>query len=229
MHIPVSERILFEDNHLIAVNKLPGEIVQGDITGDMTLLDEVREYIRVRYNKPGDVFLGLIHRIDRPVSGVILFARTSKALARMNLQFKMNHPAKIYRAIVRELPEGNNDTLIHYLKKNETQNKSYALDADKPGYKRAELRYRFLASSDNYHLLEIILITGRHHQIRCQLSKIGCPVKGDLKYGYNRSNENGGIHLHAFRICFEHPVKKEEVCIEAPFPDDVIWNFFRKV
>lgn len=225
----IAERVLYEDNHLIAVNKLPSEITQGDITGDTTLPDLVKEYIRNKYNKPGNVFLGVIHRLDRPVSGAVLFARTSKALSRTNELIKQRQLEKTYLAIVQNKPEQNSGHLIHYLKKNEKQNKSYVVKEGTPGAKRAELRYSLEGSSDRYHLLRVKLITGRHHQIRVQLSAMGCPVKGDLKYGSPRSNPDGSIHLHALRVSMEHPVRKEELSIKAPPPaSDRLWGYFKR-
>ena len=213
-------QILYEDNHLIAVNKAPGEIVQGDKTGDKPLSDTLKEYIKLKYNKPGEVFLGVPHRLDRPTSGVVLFARTSKALVRLNEMFK-NHDAmrKTYWAIVQGAPKLPEARLENYLIRNEPQNKSYIA---KPGAKDAKLAiltYRTLTRGDHYSLLEVELLTGRHHQIRCQLAAIGCPIKGDLKYGAKRSNPDGSISLHARRITFVHPVRKEQLTITAPVPE----------
>ena len=219
--------VLFEDNHIIAVNKRNNELVQGDKTGDVSLDKLLKEYIRDKYNKPGNVFLGVTHRIDRPVSGIVLFARTSKALARINKSFSEGLVKKTYWAIVKEKPSVNSGALEHYLIRNEKQNKSYCSDTFTKDSKKAILEYKVVASSDNYHLLEIDLKTGRHHQIRAQLAHIGCPIKGDLKYGFPRSNEDGGISLHARRIEFEHPVKKELICIDAtPDIQDSLWNYF---
>ncbi len=220
------ERILYEDNHIIIVNKLSSEIVQGDKTGDKPLSDLIKDYIKDKYNKPGKVFLGLPHRIDRPVSGIVIFARTSKALERLNKLIKERKIKKIYWAITKSKPEKQKGKLIHYLKKNPEQNKSYIVNKNKAGAKLAELEYNVTGSSDNYHLIEVELITGRHHQVRAQLSAIGCPIKGDLKYGYSRSNEDASISLHARSIEFIHPVKNSPVIITAPTPDNKLWNFF---
>lgn len=220
--------ILFEDNHIIAVNKKPGDIVQGDKTGDIPLSEEVKNYIKVKYQKPGEVFLGVAHRIDRPTSGIVLFARTSKALERLNEMFREKTIKKTYWAVVKNRPPKTEDKLIHYLKKNEETNKSRAYDKEVPGSLRSELDYKLLASSTNYHLLEVDLHTGRHHQIRVQLSAIGCPIKGDVKYGFARTNPDGSIHLHARKVTFIHPVKKEPVTIIANPPEDPVWNAFVK-
>lgn len=217
-------QVLFEDNHLIAVNKLPGEIVQGDKTGDEPLTEKVKRYLKEKYNKPGEAFLGLAHRIDRPVSGVILFAKTSKSLARMNKMIRERQFKKTYWAVVKNKPKEEQATLTHYLERNEHMNKSFAYDQKKEGRQMAELHYQVLASTNTYHLLEIDLITGRHHQIRCQLAKIGCPIKGDLKYGAERSNKGGSIHLHARKLEFIHPVKLNPVCITGKAPEDAVWN-----
>ncbi len=218
--------ILFEDNHLIAVFKKPSDLSQGDKTGDTPLDEEIRKYIGKKYNKPGDVFLGVVHRLDRPVSGVILYARTSKALARLNEMFRKGEIKKTYLAIVRERPPQDQATLEHFLKKNEKQNKTYVYDTEVKGSKKASLEYRLAGRSERYYLLEIQLHSGRHHQIRAQLAAIGCPVKGDLKYGYSRSNNDGSISLIARRLEFIHPVKKEKIVITSPFPDGDIWNSF---
>ncbi len=223
---PENLQIAYEDNHLVIVNKRPGDIVQGDKTGDMPLSEIVKQYIKVKYNKPGNVFLGVVHRIDRPTSGLVMFARTSKSLTRMNQMLKEHRIKKTYWAIVKNPPPKKEDTLIHYLKKNPKNNKSTAFDQPTEGAKKAILHYKLLASSDKYHLLEINLETGRPHQIRVQLSKIGSPIKGDLKYGFPRSNPNGGISLHAKKIEFIHPVKKEKIIIDAPPPEDDIWQYF---
>lgn len=212
----LQDRILYEDNHLLIVNKRAGEIVQGDKTGDEPLLELVRQYIKVSANKPGNVFCGLVHRIDRPVSGAVIFAKTSKALARMNALVKNRAMKKTYWAIVEQAPEEPEGTLVHYLRKNERTNTSEVSKVEREGWQRAELFYRLLASGDRYHLLEVDLHTGRHHQIRAQLSAIGCPIKGDLKYGAKRSNEDGSISLHARRVCFEHPVRHEMIEVVAP-------------
>lgn len=222
----LSQRILFEDNHLIVVNKKPSEIVQGDKTGDIPLSEIVKLYIKKKYNKPGDVFLGVVHRLDRPVSGAVIFTRTSKALSRMNEMLKNREISKVYWAIVGTLPLKSKAHLIHYLKRNEKQNKAYVADSDIKGGQKAELSYSYIASSDNYHLLEVELFTGRHHQIRAQLAAIGCPIKGDLKYGFPRSNSDASISLHARYISFLHPVKKELIRITAPVPDEILWKFF---
>lgn len=222
-------QILYEDNHLIAVNKTVHDLVQKDSTGDTSLDDKVREYIRVKYKKPGNAFLGVIHRLDRPVSGVVLFARTSKALIRMNNLFRESAVQKTYWAIVKDPPPKDADTLVHFIVRNQKQNKSYIYSAEVKNSKMAELDYRRLASSDRYHLLEIDLKTGRHHQIRAQLAGIGCPVRGDLKYGSQRSNPDGGISLHARKIVFIHPVTKEEVTVLADPPQgDKLWGIFAR-
>jgi 23S rRNA pseudouridine1911/1915/1917 synthase len=218
--------ILYEDNHIIAVNKRPSDIVQGDKTGDLTLADKVKSYIKVRYDKPGEVFLGVVHRLDRPVSGVILFARTSKSLARLNQMLKDHLIKKTYWAVVKKPPPHDEGHLVHYLSRNEAKNKSFASISPLAGSQKAELLYKLLVKSDNYYLLEVNLLTGRHHQIRAQLSFIGSPIKGDLKYGYPRSNPDGSIHLHARRITFMHPVKNIEIDIIANPPSETIWNFF---
>jgi len=218
--------ILYEDNHIIAVYKRSSDLAQGDRTGDLSLDVEVKKYIAEKYKKPGDVFLGVVHRLDRPVSGVILFARTSKALKRLNEIFRTREVKKTYLAIVKERPPQDEATITHFLKKNEKQNKSYVYDNEVKGSKEASLTYRLKGRSDKYYLLEIDLHSGRHHQIRAQLAKIGCPVKGDLKYGYPRSNEDGGISLFARKLEFIHPVKKEAVSITAHFPEGDIWPLF---
>lgn len=216
--------VLYEDNHIIAVNKACGEIVQGDKTGDIPLLDSVKAYIKQKYNKPGDVFLGLPHRIDRPTSGVVLFARTSKALARLNALFQTHDQIrKTYWAIVEKAPKQPEGRLENCLLRREAQNKSYVVPPDTKGAKQAILTYRTLAHGNRYTLLEIHLLTGRHHQIRCQLAAIGCSVKGDLKYGAKRSNPDGGISLHAREIAFTHPVSRELITITAPVPSDPLW------
>ncbi len=209
---------------MIVVNKRPGDIVQGDKTGDAPLSEVVKEYIAEKYNKPGAVFLGVVHRLDRPTSGIVVFARTSKALARLNKMFSERETEKIYWAIVKNLPPKTADTLTHYLKRNPKQNKSYAHIKEVPNSKKAMLHYKLLKKLDNYYLLEVVLETGRHHQIRSQLSAIGCPIKGDLKYGFDRSNPDGSIHLHAQKLILTHPVQKEEITIIAPTTDDPIWN-----
>jgi 23S rRNA pseudouridine1911/1915/1917 synthase len=219
-------KILYEDNHLIAVQKRSSDLSQGDKTGDESLDTELKKYIAAKYNKPGDVFLGVVHRLDRPVSGVILYARTSKSLQRFNEMFRENQVKKTYLAIVRERPPEDNQTISHYLKKNEAQNKTYVYDREVKGSKQASLTYKIVSRSEKYYLLEVELHSGRHHQIRAQLSAIGCPIKGDLKYGFARSNEDGGISLMARRLEFIHPVKKEKIVIESPFPEGDIWNHF---
>jgi 23S rRNA pseudouridine1911/1915/1917 synthase len=222
--------VLYEDNHIIAINKRPSDIVQGDKTGDTPLSDFVKQYVKERYQKPGDVFIGTVHRIDRPVSGIVLFARTSKALARLNQMFQTKEIQKTYWAVVKNRPPAESGTLIHYLKKNEAKNMSRAFEKEQNGALRSELNYKIISTSDNYYLLEITPLTGRHHQIRVQLASMGCPIKGDLKYGFNRSNKDASIHLHARKIEFIHPVKKEPVVIIAPPPNEVLWNeFMRKL
>lgn len=217
--------VLYEDNHIIAVNKTCNEIVQGDKTGDTPLSETVKAYIKVKYNKPGEVFLGVTHRLDRPTSGVVLFARTSKALARLNEMFKSHEQIKkTYWAIVQGAPKQPEARLENWLVKNESQNKSYIVKPHTKDAKQAILNYKTLVRGENYTLLEVDLETGRHHQIRCQLAAIGCPIKGDLKYGAKRSNPDGGICLHARQIAFIHPVSKEPICITAPTPEDSLWQ-----
>lgn len=221
--------ILYEDNHLIAVNKKISDIVQADKSNDISLEDKVKAYIKEKYNKPGDVFLGIPHRIDRPVSGVVLFAKTSKALVRLNKMFQDHDEeiVKTYWAIVGNLPEQDEATLTHYLVRNGEKNKSHAYNQPKGNAKKAVLKYKLIGTAQRYYLLEVILLTGRHHQIRCQLAKIGCPIKGDLKYGAPRSNENGGISLHARSLSLLHPVKQQRITITATPPlDDTLWKFF---
>ena len=224
----LASRILYEDNHLIVVNKLSSEIIQGDKTGDVPLSEEIKLFLKKKYAKPGNVFLGVIHRLDRPVSGVVVFAKTSKALSRMNELVKKREMKKTYWAIVKNMPPQQVATLKHYLVRNEKKNKSFVSKKSAEGAKEAILSYRFLASSDQYHLLEVDLHTGRHHQIRAQLAAIGSPIKGDLKYGFPRNNPDASISLHARSVSFIHPVKKEPVTIEAPVPDDPLWKFFEK-
>jgi 23S rRNA pseudouridine1911/1915/1917 synthase len=222
--------ILYEDNHIIAVNKTCSEIVQGDKTGDQPLSEVLKKYLKEKYNKPGDAFVGVTHRLDRPVSGVVLFAKTSKALSRLNEMFKNQEVKKTYWAIVKKKPAQTEGRLEHFLLRNERQNKSVAHDKMVPDAKKAVLNYRLIAHSDTYYLLEIDLETGRHHQIRCQLAKIDCPIKGDLKYGFARSNPNGGICLHARSVEFIHPVSKEKIQITAPVPeDDKLWQAMEKM
>ena len=220
--------ILFEDNHLIVINKKPSEIVQGDKTGDKTMPDTIKEYLKVKYNKPGNVFCGVIHRLDRPTSGAVVFARTSKGLERMNAQFREKETNKVYWAIVEQKPEKPVGSLVHFLKKNETKNKSFVTDSEKGGAKEAKLTYQLISSSERYHLLEITLETGRHHQIRAQLAAIGCFIKGDIKYGAKRSNEDGSICLHARRLTINHPVTKEVLTFTADTPNSAIWKIFEK-
>lgn len=220
-------QVVYEDNHIIIVNKSSSEIVQGDKTGDTPLPETVKDYIKMRYNKPGNVFLGVVHRLDRPVSGLVVFARTSKALTRLNEMFRTGDVHKTYWAIVGKRPPCEAGTLEHWLVRNERQNKSYAYDRERPGAKKAMLDYRLIGESDRYFLLEVNLQTGRHHQIRCQLSRMGCPIKGDLKYGAPRSNRDGSISLHARKISFIHPVSQKEIEVTADFPDDTLWNRFR--
>ncbi|MFA6770278.1 MAG: RluA family pseudouridine synthase [Bacteroidales bacterium] len=219
-------QILYEDNHLIIVNKRVGELVQGDKTGDEPLSKTVANFIAQRDSKPGDAFLGVAHRLDRPVSGVTLFAKTSKGLERMNEMFRTGTVKRVYWAIVAKMPPKEEDILVHYLTKNEKQNKSYARSKSTSGAKEAKLHYKLIKASDNYFLLEVELITGRHHQIRSQLAAIGSPVKGDLKYGAPRSNPDGGISLHAKSMNFMHPVKGEKFFVEAPAPNENLWNYF---
>ncbi len=219
-------KILYEDNHLIIVNKSCGDIVQGDKTGDKTLADTVKEYIKKKYEKKGEVFLGITHRLDRPTSGIVIFARTSKALSRINKMFVQGDIQKTYFAVVDNLPPKNIDTITHYLVRNRKQNKSYANDKSVPESKKASLTYKLVENSQKYYLLEIELHTGRHHQIRVQLAKINCRIKGDLKYGFPRSNPDAGIHLHAGKISFVHPVKKTQITIKADAPKDSLWDFF---
>lgn len=217
-------QVLYEDNHIIIVNKAAGEIVQGDKTGDKPLSEIVKEYLKEKYNKPGNVFCGVTHRLDRPTSGIVVFAKTSKALSRLNEMFKNGEMDKTYWAIVKNIPKGHEASLTHFLIKNEKINKSIAYDVLKPTTKKAVLHYKLIAQSHNYGLLEVDLETGRHHQIRCQLAKIGCPIKGDLKYGAERSNPDGSISLHARKISFIHPVSKETIDVTAPVPDDNLWK-----
>lgn len=219
--------VVYEDNHLIVVNKSSSEIVQGDKTGDTPLSETVKQYIKEKYAKPGNVFLGVTHRLDRPVSGLVVFAKTGKALSRLNEMFRLGSVKKTYWAIVRQCPPAAERELVHYLVRNEKQNKSYAYDKEVPNSRKAILSYRLIGHSDNYYLLEVDLKTGRHHQIRCQLAKMGCPIKGDLKYGFPRSNPDGSICLHARQIQFVHPVSKEEITLTAPVPEGNLWNGFR--
>lgn len=217
-------QVIYEDNHLIAINKRVGDIVQGDQTGDKPLSEVVKEYIKEKYNKPGAVFLGVVHRLDRPTSGVVLFAKTSKALSRLTQAFKDRQTEKQYWAIVKNSPELPNNMLIHYLKRFPKKNISRAYDKEISESKKASLSYQLAQTMDRYCLLSIDLHTGRHHQIRAQLSAIGCPIKGDLKYGFDRSNPDGGIHLHARKLALNHPVKKEKIIFVATPPKDVLWD-----
>ena len=219
--------VIYEDNHVIVVSKTSSEIVQGDKTGDTPLSELVKQYLKEKYNKPGNVFVGVTHRLDRPVSGLVVFAKTSKALARLNDMFRNGEVKKTYWAIVKDCPPETEGTLVHYLVRNEKQNKSYAYDREKPGAKKAVLHYKLIGHSDNYYLLEVDLQTGRHHQIRCQLAKMGCPIKGDLKYGFPRSTPDGSNGLHSRRVSFVHPVSKMPIDLEAPLPDGNLWNCFR--
>ncbi|HOI32468.1 MAG: RluA family pseudouridine synthase [Bacteroidales bacterium] len=226
---PFESRVLFEDNHLLVINKRPSELVQGDKTGDTSLLDEAASYLKWKGNKTGAAFVGLVHRIDRPVSGVLLLAKTSKALSRLTIQLKDKNWNKTYLVIVQHFPPKTADKLTHWLKKNEKQNKSYVVSPETPGAKQAILEYALLTKADHYSLLEIRLLTGRHHQIRAQLAAIGCPVKGDLKYGAKRSNPDGSINLHAWKLSFQHPVTKEMLTFEAPLPLEKSWPDFAKI
>jgi 23S rRNA pseudouridine1911/1915/1917 synthase len=218
--------VLYEDNHIIAINKRSSDIVQGDKTGDEPLSEKVKCYLKQKYNKPGEVFIGVVHRLDRPVSGVMLFAKTSKALSRLNEMFRSKEVQKTYWAVVKNRPLKEKDLLVDYLIKDEVKNKSRAYKEERKGALRCELEYQLIASIDRYHLLEVNPHTGRHHQIRVQLSSMGCAIKGDVKYGFERTNQGGSIHLHARKIAFLHPVKKEQVEIIAPVPDDVVWKAF---
>ncbi|MEZ4858762.1 MAG: RluA family pseudouridine synthase [Flavobacteriaceae bacterium] len=216
--------VLYEDNHLLIVNKRPGDIVQGDKTGDIPLSEISKEYLSKKYSKPGEVFLGVVHRLDRPTSGIVVFARTSKALTRMNKLFSERETKKTYWAVVKNSPPKREDRLIHFLKRNPKQNKSYAYLKEVPDSKKAILAYKIIKELKNYFALEIELETGRHHQIRSQLAAINCPIKGDVKYGFDRSNEDGSIHLHARMLRFIHPVKKEPIEVIALPPQETIWN-----
>jgi 23S rRNA pseudouridine1911/1915/1917 synthase len=224
----LEENILFEDNHLIVINKLPSQIVQGDKTGDRPLSDLVKDYIKVKYNKTGEVFLGVVHRLDRPVSGAVIFARTSKSLTRINALIKNREINKTYWAVVKNRPPRESDALVNFLRRDEARNKSFITGENTKNAQQASLSYTLIGSSDNYYLLEIDLQTGRHHQIRAQLAGIGCPIKGDLKYGYPRSNTDGSIHLHARKLSFIHPVTQNPVSIIAETPNDPIWNYFEQ-
>lgn len=222
----LSMTVVYEDNHIIVVNKQASEIVQGDKTGDIPLSEMVKDYLKEKYQKPGNVFVGVTHRLDRPVSGLVIFAKTSKALSRLNEMFRIGSVHKVYWAIVKGEPEKHEAELEHWLVRNEKQNKSYAYEREVKGAKKAVLRYRMIGRSDNYSLLEVELMTGRHHQIRCQLAKMGCPIKGDLKYGSARSNSDGSICLHARRVSFVHPVSKLPIELEAPLPSGNLWRCF---
>ena len=221
--------VIYEDNHIIVVNKTSSEIVQGDKTGDIPLSESLKLWLKEKYGKPGNVFIGVAPRLDRPVSGIVVFAKTSKALTRLNNMFRDGEVKKTYWAIVKSCPKEKEATLTHYLIRNEKQNKSIAYESMKPKSKEATLSYKVIAQSNNYYLLEVDLKTGRHHQIRCQLAKIGSPIKGDLKYGFNRSNPDGGISLHARCISFIHPVSKKIINITAPVPENNLWKTFENI
>ena len=224
----LEENILFEDNHIIIINKMPSQIVQGDKTGDRPLSELVKDYLKVKYKKQGEVYLGVVHRLDRPVSGAVVFARTSKALTRLNALIKNREVNKTYWAVVKNKPPKESDTLVNYLRRDEAKNKSFISAKSTSSTQLASLSYTLLASSDNYYLLEIDLQTGRHHQIRAQLAAIGCPIKGDLKYGFPRSNPDASIHLHARKVSFIHPVSLKLLSIIAPLPKDPIWDYFNR-
>ena len=217
-------QVIYEDNHIIVINKRVGDIVQGDKTGDKPLSDVVKEFLKEKYNKPGEVFLGVVHRLDRPTTGIVVFAKTSKALTRLNETFKNRETQKTYWAVVKNAPPKDSDTLVHFLKRNTKNNTSKAHLKEVPDSKKASLSYQIIKKLDNYFVLEIDLHTGRHHQIRSQLQAIGCPIKGDLKYGFDRSNPDGGIHLHAKKLILKHPVSKEILKFIANTPDDIIWK-----
>jgi len=218
-------QLLYEDNHLLVVNKRPSQIVHADKSGDVSLEEEVKHYLKVKYAKPGNVFCGVVHRLDRPVSGAVIFAKTGKALERLNAMIKEHEISKTYWAIVRNMPPMQKGILCDYLLRNESRNKTYVTKDTKRG-KYAELDYELIARGDNYNLLKVNLKTGRHHQIRVQLANMGCPIKGDLKYGFARSNSDGSVSLHARELRFVHPVSKKEIYIEAPVPEDVLWQYF---
>lgn len=225
----IKDQIVYEDNHIIVINKLPSEIVQGDKTGDIPLSEKIKSFIKNRDYKPGNVFCGVVHRLDRPVSGLIIFAKTSKALTKFNELIREKNIEKKYLAVVKNKPGKNSDRLIHFLTKNENKNLAVAHASEIRNSQRAELDYEFILSSDNYHLLKISLLTGRHHQIRCQLAAIGCPIKGDIKYGFDRTNKSGFIHLHSYFLSFIHPIKKEKIELKCfPKTDDPVWNYFVK-
>jgi 23S rRNA pseudouridine1911/1915/1917 synthase len=223
---PNDLQVLHEDNHVIVVNKRPSDIVQGDKTGDVTMPDQIKEFLRVKYNKPGNIFCGVVHRLDRPTSGAVVFAKTSKSLTRLNEQFREKDTKKIYWAVVEKAPQSNTGHLENFLLKNEKQNKAYVHQKEVSGSKKAILDYRVVSQSDKYTLIEVVLHTGRHHQIRAQMAHIGCVIKGDLKYGAKRSNADGSIHLHARYLSFIHPTTKETIQITAPVPDDSLWKWF---
>lgn len=223
-----ADQVLYEDNHIIVINKKPKQLVQTDKTGDASLADLTKTYIKEKYNKPGEVYLGIVHRLDRPTSGIVVFARTSKAAARLSKMFQEHTVKKTYWALTKKRPADGYGRLVHYLKKNEEKNRSTAKLKPAKGYKEAILEYQLKLHGDNYSLIEVKLHTGRHHQIRCQLSAIGCPIKGDLKYGAQRSNQDGSISLHARHITFMHPVKKEQVSFTAPVIDDDLWRYFER-
>ncbi|NHF59255.1 RluA family pseudouridine synthase [Flavobacteriaceae bacterium TP-CH-4] len=226
---PQNLQVLYEDNHLIAINKRPGDIVQGDKTGDPPLSEVVKAYLKEKYRKPGNVYLGVAHRLDRPTSGIVVFAKTSKALPRLNKIFAEKSAKKVYWAIVKKRPDPESGTLTHWLRRNPKQNKSYAFQKEVSDSKKAILEYRLIKQLNSYFMLEIDLKTGRHHQIRSQLAAIGSSIKGDLKYGFDRSNKDGSIHLHARSLSFIHPVKKETLTLVAPPPEDTIWNACCKI
>jgi len=226
MNTPISERVLYEDNHIIIVNKMPSEIVQGDKTGDTPLSENLKIFLKKKYNKPGNVFVGVVHRLDRPVSGVVMFAKTSKALSRLTVMIREREVKKTYWAIVKNPPLYPTGTLTHYMVRNPEKNKSFAKHSEGPGTKKAILSYKHIASSKDYHLLEINLQTGRHHQIRAQLSAIKCPIKGDLKYGFPRSNPGASISLHSRYLEFIHPVSQELIKVTADPPKDPLWDYF---
>ena len=225
----IDQRILYEDNHILIINKLPSEIVQGDKTGDVPMSEKLKAYLKLKYNKPGEVFLGVVHRLDRPVSGALIFARTSKSLSRLNELIKTGQVHKRYWAVVKHAPDPESNRLVNHLWRDEAKNKSFVNPEKTPKTQIAELTYSLIGKSRDYFLLEIDLITGRHHQIRAQLAQIGCPIKGDLKYGFPRSNPDGSIHLHSRAISFIHPVKREQIEIIAPLPDDPVWNYFNSL
>ncbi|NVN95806.1 MAG: RNA pseudouridine synthase [Bacteroidetes bacterium] len=224
----IAKQIIYEDNHLIILNKLSSQIIQGDKTGDIPLGELVKIYLKETYNKPGEVFLSVIHRLDRPVSGVVIFAKTDKAMTRMAHIFQKREIKKVYWAISRNKPKQEYGHLINFLKKNEQQNKSYVYDKEIPGSHRAELKYQLIDSSDSYYLIEVELMTGKHHQIRAQLASIGCPLKGDVKYGALRPNRDISISLHARSVSFIHPIKKENFIVIAPVPEETLWQHFEK-